>query len=55
MAEDDLELEVRVDGVPLGMVPFVQKMVAGTIVGMIGTLKGAEDAREIEIRVRRKP
>jgi len=50
----ELDLEVKVDGVPLGMVPFVREMVAGAIVGMITTLRGAENAREIEIRVRRK-
>ena len=50
----ELDLEVKVDGVPLGMVPFVREMVAGAIVGMITTLRGAENAREIEIQVRRK-
>ena len=52
--ETDLELEVKVDGMPLGLVPFVREMVAGAIVGMITTLRGAENAREIEIQVRRR-
>ncbi len=55
MAEDQtaLELDVKVDGVPLRLVPFVRDMLAGAVVGMITTLRGAEEAREIEIRVRR--
>lgn len=48
-----LEIEVQIDGVPLRLVPFVRDMLAGAVVGMITTLRGAEDAREIEIRVRR--
>ena len=52
--ESGLEMEVKVDGMPLGLVPFVREMMAAAIVGMITTLRGAENAREIEIRVRRK-
>ena len=48
-----LDVEVRIDGVPLRLVPFVRDMLAGAVVGMITTLRGAEEAREIEIRVRR--
>lgn len=50
----DVEVEVKVDGLPLGMVPFVARIVGGTVLGLITTLKGAENAREIEIRVRRR-
>jgi hypothetical protein len=49
-----LEIEVQVDGIPLRLVPFVRDMLAGAVVGMITTLRGAENAREIEIRVRRR-
>lgn len=31
-----IDVEVIVDGTPLEMVPFVRRMVAGTILGMIG-------------------
>ncbi len=48
-----LEIEVQIDGVPLRIVPFVRDMLAGAVIGMITTLRGAEEAREIEIRVRR--
>ncbi len=47
------EIEVQIDGVPLRIVPFVRDMLAGAVIGMIMTLRGAEEAREIEIRVRR--
>ena len=50
----DDEIEVKVDGAPLPMVPFVRKLMAAAIVGMVGALRGGEDAREIEVRVRRK-
>jgi hypothetical protein len=52
--ELDDEIEVTVDGAPLPMVPFVRKLMAAAIVGMVGALRGGEDAREIEVRVRRK-
>ena len=52
-SEPDDEIEVKVDGAPLPMVPFVRKLMAAAIVGMVGTLRGGEDAREIEVRVRR--
>ncbi len=56
MAEEQtaLEIEVQVDGIPLRLVPFVRDMLAGAVVGMITTLRGAENALEIEIRVRRR-
>lgn len=48
------DVEVYVDGTRLGMAPFVKQIVAGTILGLITNLKGAENAREIEIRLRRE-
>ncbi len=56
MAEEQtaLEIEVQVGGIPLRLVPFVRDMLAGAVVGMITTLRGAENALEIEIRVRRR-
>jgi len=48
------EVEVVVDGMPLGMASFVRTMVASVVVGLVTSLKGAEKAREIEVRVRRK-
>lgn len=48
------ELEVTVDGVALGMTPFVSRIVISVVVALIRALKGAENARTIEIRVRRR-
>jgi hypothetical protein len=51
---EELELAVKVDGKSLEMLPFVQEMVAATVLAVVGTLKGAEQAREIQVTVRRK-
>lgn len=48
------DVEVLVDGTPLGMAPFVRKIVASVVVSLITSLKGAEKAREIRLVVRRK-
>jgi hypothetical protein len=51
-AED--EVEVLVDGMPLGMVSFVRTILATVVVGLVTSLKGAEKAREIQVNVRRR-
>ncbi len=52
--ENAHEVEVTVDGVALRVVPFVNRIVASVVVALITALKGAENARTIEIRVRRR-
>ncbi len=52
--EADDEIELTVDGKVLSMVPFVRKLIAAAVIGMVGTLRGGEQAREIEVRVRRR-
>lgn len=52
--EPDVDIEITVDGMPLGMTPFVRKILCSTVIGMVAALKGGENARTIEIRVRRK-
>lgn len=52
--EMDDEIQLTVDGKALSMVPFVRKLIAAAIVGMVGTLRGGENPREIEVRVRRR-
>ncbi len=47
------EVELVVDGRPLPLAPFVRQILASTILGMVSTLKGAENAQEVSIRVRR--
>jgi hypothetical protein len=51
--ERDPEVELVVDGRPLSLAPFVRQILASTILGMVSTLKGAENAQEVSIRVRR--
>lgn len=53
-SEADDEVELIVDGASLPMVPFVRKLIAATVIGIVGALRGGEQAREIEIRVRRR-
>ncbi len=48
------EVELLVDGRPLPLAPFVRQILASTIFGLVGALKGGENAREISIRVRRQ-
>ncbi len=52
--EPEDEIELTVDGKVLSMVPFVRKLIAAAIIGMVGTLRGGENPREIAIRVRRR-
>lgn len=47
-----LEVEVKADGVSINLAPFVQDMLGGAVLGMVSTLRGAENAREIEVKVR---
>jgi hypothetical protein len=51
--ERDPEVELVVNGRPLSLAPFVRQILASTILGMVSTLKGAENAQEVSIRVRR--
>jgi len=50
----DPEVELVVDGRPLPLAPFVRQILASTIFGLVGALKGGENAREVSIRVRRE-
>ena len=47
------EVRVLCDGVELPLVPFVAEIVANTVRGLVGSLKGAETARQITIVVGR--
>jgi len=57
MAEEeslDTDISIKVDGKPLGLAPFVRKILSLTIMGMVAALKGGEDAKEIEISLKRR-
>lgn len=50
----EIEIEVLVDGRPLGMAPFVRQIVAATVWGLLSTVKGAEGSHTVQIMVRRQ-
>jgi molybdopterin-guanine dinucleotide biosynthesis protein B len=45
------EVSLRVDGRPIPLNPFVRGFLSKTIVGMLGSLRGCEGAKRIEILV----
>ncbi|MGI5838675.1 MAG: molybdopterin-guanine dinucleotide biosynthesis protein B [bacterium] len=48
------EVELRVDGEPVPMVPFVQDIIRGTVGGLLATLKGYKRHAKIEIIIQPK-
>ncbi len=46
------EIVIRIDGVRLGLSPFVRQMVSDVIMAMLRNLKGVEDPERIEISLR---
>jgi hypothetical protein len=50
----DHEVQVLCDGVALPLVPFVEQLIANTVVGIVGSLKGGESAKAITIVVKEK-
>ncbi|HIP16085.1 MAG TPA: molybdopterin-guanine dinucleotide biosynthesis protein B [Methanothermococcus okinawensis] len=47
----DVELVVNGKTIPLN--PFVSKIIKNTVVGLVSSLKGVEDTRDISIRIKR--
>ena len=45
-------VRLKLDGKPIPMKGFVQDFVGLTIVGMLSSLKGVSDPREIELAIR---
>lgn len=51
-----VEASVLVNGTPIPLGNFVTKAIAGMVLGMVHSLKGGEEATEVEVRVRlRRP
>jgi hypothetical protein len=49
-----MEVKLTVDGNDIEINDFVQKILAGTVVGAVGTLKGVEeDCDEIVLKIKR--
>jgi hypothetical protein len=46
------EVQVLCDGKPIPLVPFVEELLGATLAAMIGSLKGAEGAKEITVSVK---
>ncbi|HXG42155.1 MAG TPA: hypothetical protein VNL95_05450 [Dehalococcoidia bacterium] len=50
---NDYEVELTVDGRQLPLAPFVRQIIASTVFGLVGALKGGENAREVKLTLRR--
>jgi len=50
---DGYEAELTVDGRQLPLAPFVRQIIASTVFGLVGALKGGENAREVRLTLRR--
>jgi len=48
------EISIHLDGVALGLSPFVREIFARVILAMLGALKGVDAPRQIEISIRVK-
>jgi len=47
-------ISLVVDGSPVPLKPFIEALLREAVVGMTRSLKGCEDAKEVEIKVRRR-
>ena len=47
-----LDVELRIDGEEIPMVPFVQKTLKNVVVGAVKALDGYEEGKEIVIRIK---
>lgn len=48
------EVDVKINGQPLEMVPFVQDIIRSAVTGIVGELKGYEEGAVIEISIGKK-
>ncbi len=53
-SEREGEVSLKVGGKKIPMTPFVKSFVTSTVKGMLTSLKGCENAQEIEIRIERR-
>ena len=47
-------VDVKINGQPLEMVPFVQDIIRSAVTGIVGELKGYEEGAVIEISIGKK-
>lgn len=49
-----MKAELMVDGIPIDMNQFVEKIISGTIAGAVTSLRGIDkDWKEIEIKIKK--
>lgn len=46
-----LNVDLSVDGEPIGLVPFVETILGETVLAMVQTLHGAENAERIQLTI----
>ena len=51
MAEKEYTIELTVNEKPVGMNPFVKSVFIKVILGLVETLKNADDPREIVVKI----
>lgn len=49
--QEDIEVQLLIDGKEISMVPFVQKTIANVVIGAVKALDGYEDGKEIVIKI----
>lgn len=49
--QEDIEVQLLIDGKEISMVPFVQKTIANVVTGAVKALDGYEDGKEIVIKI----
>ena len=54
-ARKSVRVEVTVDGTSITLNDFVQNMVSSTVLGMVTSLKGVTEPKEIEIKIKVQP
>lgn len=47
------DVQITVDGQPLGLAPFVREMIATVVYAMVGNLKGVEQPRQLVLTITR--
>lgn len=47
------DIEIKVGDKELDMLPFVKEIIGNSILGMLGALKGVEEDKDIEIKIKK--
>ena len=52
--EEKIEARLWVNGKPVDLNPFVEDILAGTVAGALGSLKGVESIKSVELQLRQR-